>query len=408
MHYTEPFFLSSNGSTRATAYGMGNKIVTLDDKTHVVWLYAVANVRGRTYDHASRSWGDTIDLFEGFDNHTHPVLTADADGHLHLVYGPHGWWGNWNQARFMHVVSERPNSLEGWKNEASFGYNATYASMVSTPSGHDCIVYRGGEPPSSVMFQRQRPQGGWTTAKELMAQDISPQYTHMGAVVVSDADGTLYVGAHFYNDDTDGRSNGVAALKSMDLGETWTDLRGEPVSLPIRYDARFAIPGGDVPGTDVRLGRLALAPDGKLWVSTSGGGGALLSRWTGTGWDVTDLAPFLPEDRAPAAGPLVIDSRGNIHLVTNLHKRDTKGETWGHPSIEVFHLLSRDRARTFECHQVSTADDTMANWLPSISTAGPFHPVESPVITYTRGVPGEGCSPPDETEVYCVMIEDQP
>ena len=401
--YSEPFLLSTKGSTRATAYLFSNKSITLDGKTHVVWLDAVAGVRGRTYDHASGTWGETLELFEGCDNHTTPALTADAEGHLHLVYGPHGWWGNWNQARFNHVVSAKPGSLEEWGDEGSFGYDATYASMVSTPAGLDCVVYRGGEPPSSVMFQKQRRLGGWTSARELMKQEIEPQYTHVGANVVCSADGTLYVGAHFYNDNTDGTSLGVAVLKSVDLGETWLDMAGQPTAVPICYDARFAIPHPE--GVDARLAGLALDSKGTLWAATTAPGHGLLSHWCGDAWQTTDLAAFLPEERVPAAGPISIDTQDRVHMAVSLLRTDCMGEAWGHPSLEVFHLVSSDGGEGFECNLVSRPDPEMANWLPNISLSGLFHPVEKPVILYTHGVPGEGCSPPTETEVYCVMVE---
>lgn len=410
--YAKPFRLSVGGSTRATAYQMGNKIVTLDGKTHVVWLDAVSLVRGRTYDHASQSWGETLELFEGCDNHCHPTLTADAEGHLHLVYGPHGFWGGWNYGRFKHVVADAPNSLENWAEEGGFGYNATYASMVSTPAAYDAAVYRGGEAPSSVMFQRQRPEGGWTTARELMGQDVTPQYTHVGANIVADSRGTLYVGGHFYNMTTDARSGGAAILKSADAGDSWTDLRGESAALPIRYTPRFAIPGDVRPEADVRLTGLALAPDETLWAlaaCASGGdtGSAVLSKWTGDAWETIDLAQFMPPDRLPGGGPLLIDARGRIHIAAALRAREARGQGWGHPSHEVFHLESSDGGASFACNQVSETDETTANWLPSLSLAGPFHPVEEPVIMYTRGDKGDGCSPETTTEVYVVFVADE-
>ena len=59
-HFTDPFLLSKSGSTRATSYNWGNKILTLDGKTHVVWLDAPAVVCGRSYDHQSATWGETV------------------------------------------------------------------------------------------------------------------------------------------------------------------------------------------------------------------------------------------------------------------------------------------------------------------------------------------------------------
>jgi len=55
---------------------------------------------------------------------------------------------------------------------------------------------------------------------------------------------------------------------------------------------------------------------------------------------------------------------------------------------------------------VSIPDDELPNWLPNISRGGVYSPVEKPVILYTHGSKGEGCSPETKTEAYCVLIED--
>ena len=78
--FAEPFLLSHTGSTRATAYNWGNKIITHDGQTHVVWLDAIATVCGRTYDHESQRWGETVHIAEGCDNHACPCIAADGEG----------------------------------------------------------------------------------------------------------------------------------------------------------------------------------------------------------------------------------------------------------------------------------------------------------------------------------------
>jgi hypothetical protein len=67
--FTEAFRLSQTGSTRATSYNWGNKILTLNGKTHVVWLDAPATICGRTYDHQSKTWGEIVRIDDGCDNH---------------------------------------------------------------------------------------------------------------------------------------------------------------------------------------------------------------------------------------------------------------------------------------------------------------------------------------------------
>ncbi|MBT4611596.1 MAG: hypothetical protein HOC05_16250, partial [Gemmatimonadetes bacterium] len=143
--FSDPFRISTTGSTRATSYNWSNKILTLDGKTHVVWLDAIAMVCGRTYDHQTDRWGAIVRIDEGSDNHTCPCITADGDGHIRLTYGPHGISGDWNQARVKWKRSQHPGSLESWEPVgegyrafwSSFGYNATAASIVNTPSGLD-------------------------------------------------------------------------------------------------------------------------------------------------------------------------------------------------------------------------------------------------------------------------------
>lgn len=401
--FSEPFLLSSKGSTRASAYVFGNKVIDHDGKTHVLWLDAVSTVCGRTYDQGSEAWSDKIELFDGCDNHTNPSLAIDTEGHLHLAYGPHGWWGDWNSGCFKHVVSEKPNCIESWKDETSFGYNATYACLITTPSGLDCIAYRGGDPPSPLMFQKQRPQGGWAPAQPLMHQNISPQYTNVGATIVCDQSGTLYVGGHFYNLKTDARSSGVSVLKSVDMGETWTTMAGESCDTPVLHDKTNAVPHhGD---GDIRLGGLALDSNGSLWVSTGNQGYGQLSNWTDEGWHTVDLCPHLPDDRTAEAGAITVDTAGRIHMTVGLNIPVAKEESWGHGAQEVFHLVTTDRGNTFDCTQVSTPDLEFPSWLPSISQGGIHQPVAHPVIVYTHGYKGEGCSPLTETEVYCVIVK---
>ena len=108
MQLSDPFCLSTTGSTRATAYNWSNKCVTRDGRTYVVWLDAVATICGREYDHRSGAWGQTVAIDTGADNHANPSLTMDAAGVLRLTYGPHGWSGEWNQGRVRWRQADRP------------------------------------------------------------------------------------------------------------------------------------------------------------------------------------------------------------------------------------------------------------------------------------------------------------
>lgn len=419
--YSEPFLLSSQGSIRGTAYGFSNKSVTLNGKTHVVWLDRPATVCGRTYDHAAGTWSPTYTLFEGSDNHTSPALVADsyADPHLRLMLGPHG--AGWNGGRFKWAISENPGRIDAWKWEYDVGYHATYPALLHTPQGVDVVAYRGGEWPPSTMFQRQRSLRHWTKAREIFWQDIEPQYTHYGAYIDCDAQGTLYLACHFYNVANDlfgpeekHRSYGVAILKSANLGDTWTDMADEPVAVPALYHDRIGIPPL---GEDFRLGGLAIDSRGTVWVVAGDvcarTRSIYLSRWTAGGWVTQDIGGFLPRERMAVDTFLTIDSKDRPHLAVTALLADTlKDKTsdtvWGHASCEVFHMVSPDNGKTFACQQVSPTDANRANWLPNISKGSPSHPVDKPVLLYTRGDPGAFCDPRYKepvTDIYCVFVD---
>ncbi|MCE9591558.1 MAG: glycoside hydrolase [Planctomycetes bacterium] len=417
FRYSAPFRLSDAGSTRATSYAFSNKSITLDGKTHVCWLDAIAEVRARTYDHATKTWGPTQHVGTGSDNHTSPAFTLGRDRHLRVTYGPHCWDTNWNQSRFKHQRATQPNSIDAWENAQDFGYDATYASVTHTPWDCDAIGYRGGEEPMPAMFQLQKADGAWTTAKAIFHQNIPPQYTHTGSTLICGGDGTLYYGAHFYNSGThlkpvEGLSYGVTVVRSTDRGLTWTDMAGRAVVTPALYDDRFAVPPF---GRYVYMCGLAVDSRGSLWALTNQPSPESreiwLSRWSGAKWETTDVSTSLPAGLVAVDTTMMIDTRDRIHVVcTTQPMSQVAGlslETaWGHPSCEVFHLCSADAGKSWHCKQVSTPDPASANWLPNVTRPGVFHPVERPTILYTHGVPGVGCAPTTTTEAYCVMLDE--
>ncbi len=422
--FTEPFCLSETGSTRATAYNWGNKILTLDGKTHVVWLDAIATICGRTYDGETKRWGETVRIDDGCDNHACPCITADAEGHIRLTFGPHGWDGAWNEGRVKWKRSARPGSLEAWEPVGegykaswnNFGYNATAASIVHTPAGLDAVVCRGGEHPPQTMFHLQRSAGGWSSAKPLFGQEVEPQYTHNYGHIACATDGTLYVACHFYNiggsdnqpvtgDRSKMRSYGAAVLKSEDRGATWCNLRGEPALLPAAYEERIAIPPVD---RNIYVNSITLDSAGVLWALTLNPGleddGVWLSRWVGGDWQTRRLEKYVPAGRVAVESMMTIDTHNRLHIALTTVEVAAVGADshWGHPSSEVLYLPSNDGAATFATAAVSPADPTAANWLPSISRPGPYHPVETPTIMYTQGVVGESLRPKTEAKVWCL------
>ena len=423
ISYSEPFLLSDTGSDRATAYVWGNKSVTLGDKTHVFWTDAIARTMARTYDPAAGAWSDGVFIGDGTDNHNSPSVTADAEGRLRVAYGPHGPWDQvhrpltWPSGRFRYTIADAPNSLKGLDqiNDA-VGFNATYAYLLHTTAGIDCIAYRGGEEPYQLVFQRQASRGGWENPVFLMKQDIVPQYTWYGPNMACHADGTLYAAGCFYGLERKA-SLGCAILRSPDYGETWTDIAGEAVDPPIEYHERFAVPHGPAE-FDPRLQGLGLDPDGRVWATTvttypKCSDGAVLSRWNGSAWESFDLNPHLPDGRQIFSAPMCVDTKGRVHIFVSaycpsqLPSRDEAG--FGHVSLRVYHMVTSDAGATFTCNEIGESVPGVPNWQPTISQQGPYHPVENPVLLYTTGTKTpdseERCRSTHHTRVYCVRVQ---
>lgn len=423
--FSDPFHLSEEGSDRGTAYTMGNKSVTLGDKTHVVWTDRIARTQAKTYDHTTKSWSPTLFVGDGVDNHNNPCLTADAQGRLHLAYGPHGKWADYPDhfpnTCYRYAVSPQPNSFDGIDKSlahrgTTFGYHATYASMTHCKQGFDCIVYRGGEHPPSLLFQRQRELGGWTKAIELMEQDIVPGYTHYAGQIAADTLGRLYVGGHFYSAERT-YSLGVAMLRSGDLGKTWTDLHGERADLPIRWSPRYSVPAADAVH-DPRLGGMAIDSKHRLWALTGSARltdpRATLSCFEDKRWRTIELGKLLPPGRVPALGTFTIDHKDRIHVVVDaasasIAANDKAMSWWGHTCLEVFYFFSDDDGKTFSCHHLTDNDPDNANWLATISKPGPYHPVTKPIILWTKGKAvkneKEGCASTTRTDIFCRFVE---
>ena len=196
VRYAPAFTLSEAGSDRGTAYPFANKSVTIGGKTFVTWTDAIATTQARVFTHADKSWGPTVTIGPGVDNHNSPSLTVNKTGHLRIAYGPHGAWAAYPvqfcAGAFKVGFASAPASLENMdKSSAPVGYFGTYACLEVTASNRDCFVYRGGESSHRVIFQIRHEKLGWSMAKELVHQDLPPQYTHYGAQVVPTRDGKL-------------------------------------------------------------------------------------------------------------------------------------------------------------------------------------------------------------------------
>ena len=393
--------LSTDGSTRGTAYAMSNKIITAAGLVFVAWLDHVADVRIRTYDLATERWGETLLLGRGIDNHSGPALTMDAEGYLYAIFGPHG------RGPFQLRRSLLPFDASAWTPVEEVGANATYPSLVCDPDGTLHLTYRGHPSPARLMYQR-RPRGGeWSEPQALVSADVPDGYTQFGNPLAVSADGTLHLGFHVY--DVHPKAGKAAGyLRSRDHGVSWETAAGEPVTLPAAPSTPCFIEQGE--SMDVRVSNVAVDPEGRphlvvvhketeltsatLWCLDEGE------------WRSTALLPFVhavaPGRGLEQTGTVSFDARGRLHIA--LVTQDPPGG-WGHPSGEVILLTSDDRGATFDALPISPADPTLPAWLPSLERPFGAQPLAGvPALLYTRGGPGEGLTGGDATEIVFVRL----
>lgn len=396
--------LSRRGSTRATAYAMSNKIVTRGDHTHVAWLDHVAHIRICSLDRKTSSWGPIQTVGTGVDNHSGPALAADADGFLHIVFGPH-------HGPFAYRSSLRPNDSSAWGEARFFSDNATYPSLVAAPDGSlflACRVSREKQP-WQLHFHRKAPGADWSDGKVLLDVGVN-DYAWLGNSLAIDGIGRLHLAFCIYDMHPAGGKR-FGYLVSTDCGQSWSALPGGPtLPLPVTRDTTCWIEAG--PDLDVRAAGMVTDPGNNPWFAVT-----RLERSPRTvelftlrhgRWESIDLLPHLqpefPETELVDAS-LAFDHRGNLHVAATMGPRTVGNQYWAHPEQEVVHLFSSDNSNSFQVQQVSEPDPGLPAWLPNFERSVDGRLPDAPLgLLYTRGGPGEGCTGGPATEVcFCQL-----
>lgn len=411
-----PAVLSGHGSGRASAYPEQNKIITWEDKTHVVWLDSDAGgfwVRGRTLDRASGAWGPVITLGPAQDNHGGPVLTIDRAGYLHVVYYPH-------HAPLRYQRSSRPNDLSAWEPVVEFGKELSYPVLVCAPDGTLILTARRGhnakegEPKEGMRMEQElwrKPAGGAWEFSGVLIQPRFPGYSAYGAAFAWDAKGRLHLSARIY--EITGRSgekplNTVGYMVSDDQGRSWRSASGQPLTLPVNAESidRVAANAGSPDRPPLNSGPLGVDRAGvpHLIYSENADGVSHLYLATpapGGGWTRRDLRSALPADKAGwqielgMGGGLSFSEEGRATLVAVIlnpppAERDPL-KAWAHPTTEIVRFWSDDNLQTFQSEIVSVEDAQQAHWLPNLERPTGHNRVpSSPGIIYTAGPAGGG------------------
>ena len=403
--------LSEHGCGRATAYADANKIITLQDKTHVAWLDSIAEgfrVRIRTLDRKTNQWSPTYTVGEAYDNHGGPALTVDSLGYLHIVYYPH-------HHPFRYRRSVRPNDASEWGDEVQFGERCTYPTMVC---GSDDTLYltgreNRGDQPWYVNLYIKPPNAPWGEPIPLFQDDKGGYVRFQQALIWGQDHRTLHLTLWIFDEN---RAYTVGYLRSPDSGRTWERADGTPVLLPATRETVTLI---DTKHRDLRFGSIAVDGESTPYVlySTCPSFALPSQAWVvwldGAGkWCRRSLTDELPKEwkgwSLAMDGAIHIAPDGRIFIVLALMKPETVSEgNWGHKSAEIVGMQASDIRGKFSVGLLSKPDMTVPHWLPNLERPTGHNRVDVPGVMYTAGVTGEGCDDILSNAVYWMGMQPQ-
>ena len=392
--------LSTNGSTRATAYTMSNKIITANGKIFIAWLDHVADILIKEYDIQNDHWSEAVLIGKGVDNHSGPAITMNEEGYIYAVFGPH-------HAPFQFTRTTNPHDVSQWQPVEHFGDTATYPSLVCGPDGTLHCTYRGGPEPWRLMYQQKPKNGKWSEPVALVHPGVEEGYTQYGNPIAVSADGALHVGFHIYDVHPNGGKS-IGYLRSRDNGQTWQSAEGQTLELPVNPQSPCFVEQDTA--SDMRIGTLTVDGDGHPWFAVAHlerrPRSAVLWHHDGETWQSRDLL----NDVRNALGAvettyasLSFDREGVLFIVAAVGKENAE-KFWGDQSLEIVLLVSQDRGKTFSVTPISKVAPNLPNWLPSIERPYGAKPIGIPSFLYTHGGPGTTVTDGEATEVIFVRL----
>jgi len=260
----------------AVAFGHGGQIkmlydrrqrpqaVYLNGKVHIVFNgggqigakpKAPTRPMAVTYDPAGRQFSEVVTLGpKDKDHHYGPVIWADADDHLHILFGCHRTPGT-------HLISKQPSSigtgLGSWATGAQIAPGISYPTFFGIHGGRELIYYRTAGHTSSWTYRITADDGKtWTgPAGDVTDMDSKGRFEWSSyQTVLPSADGKfLYVAFVTYDDNKSNDPNRFYNPRyDRAVGNEWkynlyyvrinlqthevTNFEGEEMNTPIDID----------------------------------------------------------------------------------------------------------------------------------------------------------------------------
>lgn len=412
---TERHLLSNEGSGRATAYIESPKIITYQGKTHLGWLDTPTEgfrVRVKTYDHATKTWSEAVDLGDAASNHGGPAMTIDAEGYLHVIYFSHH-----NPFRYRRTV--RPNDTSEWTEYTEVGYNLTYPALVCAADGTLILTARRSydDRPWELEMWTKPPGGEWAYRHSLLKSRFN-DYTQFAASLAWSPDHrTLHLSSRIYEAPGDDAMISITTagyLASDDGGMTWRKSNGESVEVPATAETWDSFAAGrTVHQRTLNAGSMAVDPSGQplLVYGTKVGrnGHAFLARPDGEGgWDHLLLNAFLPEAYRDwdlfMHGGISVGADGNPMIVGTIMQLRPDVHEWGEITTEIVIFTSDDVGQSFTAQILDDPNPDSPRWMPNLERPTGFNEMpDRPTFIYTDGVRGDGLQDILSNHVYWIL-----
>lgn len=366
-----PIQLSTQGSDRATAYNISNKIVRRDDHLFVGWLDAP----GQAEQHATIQLGvcdiqtgklnHTIPLGTGRDNHCGPALVLDHQNRLHVMVGAH-------HGDFLHRWSDNPADPNAWSDPIAIGPKHSYPAFCVDKDGTFHLAYRESGDIWQLQYTRKRPDAGWEPPIPI-AQSPTPGYNHFMHSLSVGPTGTLHLTFQFhYSDSGHARAcKGKSAVHifSDDAGTTWHN-EDQTCLFPLTIEtAQTFTECYDNPDHSLRIGTHVIDINNQPWLFCSMPDTESGAMWrkTNTGWQRIDLGQALRNINLSQGKSTAIsyDVHQNVHLLVGTPPSPAPSH-WYDPAHELFHLVFNAEGQNTKCEQLTQTDPNRARWLPAI------------------------------------------
>lgn len=421
--------LSSMGSERATQ-GNGNKIVTLNGKTHVVWQDSTDKgyfARARTLDHKTGKWSEPVTLGQGRDNHARPTITVDSKGYLHVIIGGH-------HTGLQYRRSVRPGDVSEWTKVETFG-KTTYPVLICGP---DDTLYLAGRHDADWIgmdFYEKRPGEKWKRRGLLVRKQKKYEFyaAYHNALAWGPKHKTLHLSTGFFmglrgdgSRKLRGLHQAVGYLRSEDFGKTWTKTDGTPVKVPATTETIDLIDEGiraakatDKPKPGIRHCGIVVDSKNRPFVTyvrhTPNPGHLFLATPNAkSGWEQLPIQKTVAKHwpgQAAINCSVSITSDDVMCFVITLAPLKHPNANWNpgifgrpafwlreHPNVQrIVWLESRDGGHTFKSREIIPHDPKLGTLLPTLEKPTGFNGVAKgklPPLLYFVGLsryrkPGE-------------------